>query len=212
MGGYILIFIGLLFALIGILLFYKKKQDQSNQTNKIKMLGLEAQVSNSTLVIFIVGAGLIILGAKTVTDNPAIASESAQYSQTLSKEELSAIKRTIGRYYDISATERYDELHDLYDAYLVRFFNKYNRQRDEIIQLHKTYNASAGVKSPSYEINWESLDITKENNRYDLNFKLKYDVIRTRPNKPSHFDLKIWMQLNSDYKIVSIYEDILNKY
>jgi hypothetical protein len=81
MINYILIALGAIFALTGIILFIKKIGDSAS---KVKFLGAELETGSSSLVIFIVGAALIVFGAtvkktnepgkSTIPENPTMIS------------------------------------------------------------------------------------------------------------------------------------------
>jgi lipopolysaccharide export LptBFGC system permease protein LptF len=87
MINYILIALGAVFAIIGIILFVKKIGDKN--ASKVKFLGAELETGSSSLVIFIIGAALIVFGARvnnkdseSIKPNDAITDNSRKDSVT----------------------------------------------------------------------------------------------------------------------------------
>lgn len=208
MIGYILISIGFLFAIIGIVLFCKKTPEKENQVNKIKLLGMEAELHNSTLVIFIVGVVLLVTGAKFSggEEKPNEPITEAKLSKSITPEESNKIKELINDYYESCKNEDYQKLSTFYNSTLKRYFNKYDITSEEVIQTHTEYNNKHGILSTDYSIDWSSLVVDKVSGFYDIKFNLDYSMITVKKNTPSHYYLIITMRLNDAFRIVRIYE------
>jgi hypothetical protein len=84
MLAYTIITIGLVFGIVGIYLFIKRIGD--GQTNKIKIIGMEFEITSSALVIFVVGAALIVMGANISSKN--IETVTPKKTESLSNNDL----------------------------------------------------------------------------------------------------------------------------
>ena len=75
---YIVIALGAVFALLGIFLF---SRHGAHGENKVKLLGAEFQLSGSALVIFVVGAVMVL--APLITADTNLTQDEGQPSQPL---------------------------------------------------------------------------------------------------------------------------------
>ena len=90
---YLLMSIGLILSIIGIILFLRKK-DQSG-VNQIKLLGIEANLSAPSLVIFIVGVVLIVSPFIIPTSQAPISTSDRTYPPQNEPSEPKASKNQI---------------------------------------------------------------------------------------------------------------------
>lgn len=124
----------------------------------------------------------------------------------------STVKTIITNYYSILIQKKYVELEKLYTPKLKRFFNKFNISRYEAIKNATSYDEKFGVLEKDFNIRWNTLKINTNNNGNSIvEFVMDYSLVRVDSKKPSEFVLYIIMEINSEKKIYSIYENILRQ-
>jgi len=117
----------------------------------------------------------------------------------------------IKQYYNHLSNDNYQNLGNLYEDTLNRYYNKFDISKKEVIDLAVSYKEKYRLLYTKHMVNWNTLQINKSKNIYVINFKMNYEVLRKDKNKPSKFNLSIVIEMNSNYKIQSIYENIISK-
>ena len=121
------------------------------------------------------------------------------------------VKNIIGSYYQTVQSENWNMLNNIYSQNINRFYDKFNISKSEAISLAKSYNKTFDVISAEYNIRWNTLKVEKSNLFTTASFIMDFSIIRKNKNKPSNFVLNIVMEIDSNGKISSVYENILNQ-
>ena len=100
---------------------------------------------------------------------------------------------------------------NIYSQNINRFYDKFNISKSEAISLAKSYNKTFDVISAEYNIRWNTLKVEKSNLFTTASFIMDFSIIRKNKNKPSNFVLNIVMEIDSNGKISSVYENIINQ-
>lgn len=95
---------------------------------------------------------------------------------------------------------------------LLRFYRQFNIASKEAITEDFNYKNRRGIVPREIRVDWNSLKLESSNENIVGSFNMEYIIQRDDVNKASKFDLKIYFEIDSDFKISSIYEDILSKY
>lgn len=126
--------------------------------------------------------------------------------------EYTKIKNLISDYYYNIERNNYSRLESLFNTYIKRYFNKYGLSRNEVIEMIKSYDNQFGVTSKEAKIRWNTFEVSKlEHGGYKINFILDYSLNRINNNKASNFTIDTYIEMTLDYKICSIYENILSR-
>jgi serine protease Do len=126
--------------------------------------------------------------------------------------DIERIKSIISNYYSISDSQNYNKLNFCFNESIKRYFKYYNISLYEAIERAKKYNQTFGVINSSSSVRWNTLKSYKLlNGNLQIEYVLDYRLNRVNKNKASQFVLQIIAEINSSYKITSIYENILAK-
>lgn len=122
------------------------------------------------------------------------------------------IKHLIREHYYYADNGILTQMNEMYAPTLKRYFSQFNIKKSDVLKNAQSYNQKFGVINTNSVVNWNSLEIYKlDNGNYSVSYIMDYTLNRTNKNKPSHFVLNIIVEINSNYKIESIYENILSK-
>uniref|UniRef100_UPI004048F036 S1C family serine protease n=1 Tax=Gelidibacter sp. TaxID=2018083 RepID=UPI004048F036 len=136
-----------------------------------------------------------------------LTSTSPHYAQPIP---VSDIKSIISKYYYYINNEEYSSLYNIYNNKLDRFFDYFNISSDEAVNKAKSYKSKFKITSSANEINWSTLKIESlDDNSYFITFNMNYHIERIDKNKAQNFNIDIIMNMTSDMKIKSIYENII---
>jgi hypothetical protein len=106
----------------------------------------------------------------------------------------------------------YSGLNEIFTSPVYRFFTDYNLDIHEIIEKAKDYDQKFKVISKKTSIRHNTITVKKGiNDNYLVEYIIDYNLTRKEKNKPSQFVLNLTVDLNRDYKIQGIYENILSK-
>ena len=118
----------------------------------------------------------------------------------------------VKRYFGLIEQEKYGEAIDMFDAKINRYYYKYKPTKDWVYHDMITYKTRSKINSVHMEIDYGSLKTYKAaNGNFLIDFHMDYRIDRKEKNKPSEFKLKLFMEVNSEMRIVSLYEDIISK-
>jgi len=121
-------------------------------------------------------------------------------------------KDYVTEYFEILSKENYTEAINLYSNNIERYYHKYSPDKNWVYEDMSTYRTKAKIKSVDIQIDYENLNLFESaNGNYLIDFTMDYNIVRLEKNKPSSFELKLYMEVNSNLKIVSLYENILSK-
>lgn len=122
------------------------------------------------------------------------------------------IKNLILHYYYYADNGMFTEMSEMYAPILKRYFNQFNLEKSDALKNAQSYNQKFGVTNTHSDVNLNSLKINRlENGNYSVSYIMNYTLNRIHKEKPSHFILNIIIEINTNYKIESIYENILAK-
>jgi hypothetical protein len=122
------------------------------------------------------------------------------------------IKDFINDYYSIFANNEYYKLDNYFAEMVPRYYKKTNVTRSEIKEGYiKYHERTLRVKSISYSVRWNTFEQTKiSNDVVSVSFILDY-YLNTERFGNQKYVLKIKKDINSNYKIVGISEDIIER-
>lgn len=121
------------------------------------------------------------------------------------------LKSLISNYYDALSNDDFNVLNQLYASNLNRYYNKFDVSNIDAINLAKSYKEKYGIINLKHTVDWNTLKINKINDVYIVEFNMDYQTLRENKDKPSKFKLSIIIEVNSDFKIQSIYEYIISR-
>ena len=136
---------------------------------------------------------------------------------SLQKNEANSIDRTkiettIRNYYDNIKNNQDENLKQMFANQIQRFFNLNNVDRNIVVEQFKKYDEMFGVYGKYFNVRWNTLEISSEAGGFiSLNYLLDYSIERYDKTKPSKFLIKMYITLNQNYQIVSVYENIIDK-
>jgi serine protease Do len=121
-------------------------------------------------------------------------------------------KKYVAKYFDLVQSENFRETISLFSEDIERYYHKYQPEKAWVFEDMSSYRKKSKIKSVSIDIDFENLNVFESaNGNYLIDFDMDYNIVRLEKNKPSSFKLKLYMEVNSDLEIVSLYENILSK-
>ncbi len=122
------------------------------------------------------------------------------------------VRNAIDRFSEAYVNDDFDVIRQSYAPYVERFHNAYGIDREEVVDDCRRYNQTFKVYSKQNYIRWETFEMTDMGNgRAAITYLEVYSLDREDPTKPDYFLLRKHIILNSDYQIVSIYDDQIEK-
>jgi len=119
----------------------------------------------------------------------------------------------ISGYYQAIETENWDKLSTYYAPQLKRYFDEFNITRDEAINIAQNYKKDLGINETHTSIRWNSFKAEFLNNGNQLvEYIIDYKITSSNNQKTKVYVLNIILELTSENKIESIYENIINSY
>ena len=111
-----------------------------------------------------------------------------------------------------SVSNDYEALSNLYAEYVDRYHNAYNLSKQEVVEKHENYDSKFGVYGKYINVRWNTLRVDRlSDDEISVVYTEDYSIDREDKTKYSKFVLEEHLILNSDYKIISIYEVQLQK-
>lgn len=124
------------------------------------------------------------------------------------------LKSVVENYYKCSKDKNFDGLSEIFVYTIERFFSQKHINRESALVSYIEYNKN--FYNQHFNINWDSFKISeKSDNTVSISYNLKYDFQWYKPYykngyaRPNYFEEKIFVKINMDYQIISIYEEIL---
>lgn len=164
--------------------------------------------------------GITTMGREQANLNFALNINKIPFSNYITYQEIedkqalneSKLKSLIGSYYKCVGEQNYDCLLSYFASTMNRFFVHFNVSNEWVINQSKTYNKKFGVISMSYNVRWDTFNVNSLNNgNYQVDYVIDYQLNRINKNKASNFVLQMVAEITPDYKIISIYENIISK-
>lgn len=129
----------------------------------------------------------------------------------ISDYQLIKIKDAVAKYYDVYEQGDYDMLTTLFSGRVKRFHSMYNTTPEQAVASARQYDKLKGIKIVYAHINWDKFYAVESGDGFYINFPLDYKISRKETDKPTEFKINMTFELDKDYKINTIYEDILAK-
>jgi len=134
------------------------------------------------------------------------------YRTALDESTFDAEKFVLNYFYYLES-ENFGAIRGLFADKIKRYYSAYNPDKDWMIEDISSYKTRFKVDAVSYSIKNSSIEsFAAANGNYAIEFEMDLNLIRQEKWKASDFHLKLFMEINRSGKIVSIYEDILDKY
>lgn len=137
---------------------------------------------------------------------------SANNNVEVSVLEIETLKNSITNYFNAFVNQDYNLLLKYYTDTLDRYYKKFNISAFDVIKGDEEFNTTKGIFPKAVQIDWSSLEISKNEIGYSIKIKIHYSIIRREINKPREFNLEIFLEFTNDYKIRSVFENILSKF
>jgi len=126
-------------------------------------------------------------------------------------DDINHVKETINGYFTAMLNRDYFSVKYYLNDILDRCYIYYNISKEDVVIKDAEYKNSKGIVMREINIDWASLKVIKKNEGYSVSFNTSYSMTRTDISKPTEFNLKLFVELTNNFKIISIYENILNK-
>jgi len=130
------------------------------------------------------------------------------------------VKNVINQYYTILKNNQYDKLDNLYAYNVNRYFGESNVRGASIKERTRKYEEdNLGIYEKNFNVRWNTFEIgvvvplnddRTDGNKASVSYILDYDL-NCRKLGYKEFIIKMYIEINEDYKIVSIYEDIISR-
>ena len=132
-------------------------------------------------------------------------------TQDVSVYEKSQITNLMNQYMSVFSNKQFEDGAEFFTNMAKRYYSRKNVTREEIIQLQQEYYNTTDVLKTSIVIDNASFNIKKnEIGDFEVNFNMVYEIERTNTSKSNHYNVITNVLLNREYKIESIYENILS--
>jgi len=99
----------------------------------------------------------------------------------------------------------------LYAPKVKRYFSAYDKDRSYVADCYKKYDNVFQVYGKHSNVRWNTVSFTESNGNIQLTYVEDYSIDRYDNTKYSIFVLEKHIELNSDFKIVSLYDVQLSK-
>ena len=116
------------------------------------------------------------------------------------------IRYTIETYYKYLTEKKYSELTSMYTDIIKRYYNTYDVTPNQVINDLKSYDQTVGIVAKDIYVDWNTLDISTSGDKTSISYDVAYIIDRQDKTKSSVYQLKMYVDLNQQYKICSIYE------
>ena len=100
---------------------------------------------------------------------------------------------------------------ELYAPTVKRYFSAYDKDRSYVADSYKKYDDVFQVYGKHSNVRWNTVSFTESNGSIQLTYEEDYSIDRYDNTKYSIFVLEKHIELNSDFKIVSLYDVQLSK-
>lgn len=107
---------------------------------------------------------------------------------------------------ELPSGESRSMVRQLFAPQVERYFDARNETVDEVAQHFAKYDEVFGVYGKHSKVRWNTVSYYKSGNRYMLTYVEDYTIDRFDESKYSIFVLEKHFELNSDFKVVSVYD------
>lgn len=99
----------------------------------------------------------------------------------------------------------------MYAENVQRYYSENNVTPMQIIEDIKSNDQRLGIVSKEIYVDWNTLEISNNNNAINLSYNIVYIIETSNDAKSSIYELKMHLVLDQCYKICSIYEEVIGK-
>lgn len=143
---------------------------------------------------------------------PNSISEEDETSQVVPSDNKTELENLISSYYEAIESENWTKLNEFYSPLLKRYFDKFNITSNEAITIAKNYKTDFGINQTTTSVRWGTIKSEILPNNHELvEFIIDY-TINQNNQKTKQFVLNIIIEFSEEYKIESIYENIIKSY
>ena len=154
----------------------------------------------------------LILPAPAYED-AATGASSQNHSADYFNPDRSDVEEVLTQFTECDNNDDFYCLKQIYAPYLERYYSIYGISCDEVMEKHRNYNAKFGVYSKVGTYRWGTLEIRPiSSEKVEVVCIQDYEIEREDPTKPTNFVLEKHFIFNTDFQIVSIYDNQLEKW
>jgi hypothetical protein len=122
------------------------------------------------------------------------------------------VRKIVTDYYECLSNKDYGRLSQFYTPVLERYYTEFNISSAKAARNASEYWEKYKILQTSTNIQWDTFKaVSLSTGDVMISFNMHYVLLRTESNKPSRFNLDINIVLNPDFKIKSIFENIISK-
>ena len=161
------------------------------------------------VVIAIIAGGVVLLilindGQSTYTYNTEPVLTETNYE--------THIRNTIQTLCDATTNNDYGRIADVYAYNVKRYHGIYNVTKYEVVERYKNYDKKFGVYGKHTSVRWNTLRVWKNSDGgYFVVYVEDYHIDRYDNSKYTDYVLEKHLELDKDYKVVSVYDNQLSK-
>lgn len=195
----------------------KCKADNPDDAKFCHMCGYALKNNSNTLVkilacfvvIAIIAGGVVLLilindGQSTYTYNTEPVFTETNYE--------THIRNTIQTLCDATTNNDYERIADVYAYNVKRYHGIYNVTKYEVVERYKNYDKKFGVYGKHTSVRWNTLRVWKNSDGgYSVVYVEDYHIDKYDNSKYTDYVLEKHLELDKDYKVVSVYDNQLSK-
>ncbi len=165
------------------------------------------------IVLFIVG--IIVIYGYLFNHGDVMNEKRVEHISRVEDNDVSvdvSVRNVVREYATAFDNNDFATLEKLYAPTVERYHNARNESAMQVVDRHRKYDDMFGVITKSTVVKWNTISYNRlGNGRIDVTWQEEYYLSATK-TKNSYFLLEKHAILNSNYKIVSIYDKQLERY
>lgn len=123
----------------------------------------------------------------------------------------SRIKALVIDFCTLSETCDRNLVYKLYAPQVKRYHNSYDTNVVHVAECYANYDSKFGVYGKHSQVRWETLNYVKTNNGYNVTYIEDYSIDRYDTSKWSVFVLRKHIELDENFRIISVYDDQISR-
>ena len=154
----------------------------------------------------------IIVGGVVLLINDQLGNKHGKVVELNAANPEKSVRNTIQTLCDAKINNDYGKFATVFAVNVKRFHGIYNVTRDEVVERYRNYDDKFGVFGKCTSVRWNTLQIWKNSaGGYSVEYVEDYHIDRYDASKYTDFVLEKHLELDEDYKIVSIYDNQLSR-
>lgn len=117
----------------------------------------------------------------------------------------------LSNYYKNLALNRHEEAGRIYASRIKRYYNLTGTDRRAVVAQLAGYDEMFNVYGKRFDIQWNSLQVTEYSDIYSVTYLINYSIERYDTSLPTYFEIRMFVEMNKQFEIVAVYEEILRK-